>query len=167
MIYEKLLNAAFRFVSYRPRSEKEVRDFLRKKLTQWKISATLTTDKVIERLREYGYLDDKKFTSWWIEQRNTFKPKGQRLLKQELLHKGISRALIDEELAFGSDNVNSDRRQNRLLLSEKELARQAVQKKLDRWRILPTIDRKKKVFGFLTRRGFSSDTISGVIDELS
>lgn len=161
-VYEKLLAASIRFVSYRPRSEKEIRDFLKKKLKKWKVFGAAVVDKVIARLTELGYVDDAKFAAWWAEQRRTFKPKGIRLITQELMAKGISRELIEEVVC----QFSSDRDQNDKLLGEVDMARRAAQKRLALWQKLPSLARKRKIFDFLNRRGFTSDTVYRIIDEL-
>ncbi len=147
--YEKLLQAAIRFVSYRPRSEKEIRDFLKKKLKKWKVFGAAAVDKVIARLTELGYVDDAKFAAWWVEQRQTFNPKGKRLIAHELKAKGV-----------GLDDVN-------IAVDEVEAARQAVQKKLSLWEKLPSLEQKKKIYAFLGRRGFDGETIGSIIDEIA
>lgn len=151
-LYQSLLNASFRFVSYRPRSKKEIVDFLQKKLKKWKVAGSATVSKVMDRLTELGYIDDKKFTQWWIEQRNTFRPKGIALLVRELYQKGINRDLIEEVLGQSKG-------------SEKEIAKVLVDKKLKLIKHLSKLEIKKKLYGFLGRRGFSSETISRVVDD--
>ncbi len=151
--YERLVNAAIRFVSYRPRSERELRDFLAKKLTKWKVSGEGLLNKVLARMGDLGYIDDKKFARWWVEQRNTFRPKGTVLLVRELYQKGVSRDLIEEVLSKSKG-------------SEKEIAKALVEKKLKFIKHLSKLDTKKKLYGFLGRRGFSSETIARVVDEV-
>lgn len=137
--YEKLMNAAIRFISFRPRSEKELRDFLLKKPHHEDI------DKVVERMRELGYVDDRRFAEWWVGQRISFRPKGKRVLQLELKRKGVEADVkFDEEAA----------------------AKKAISKKIDLWSRLPVIEQKKKAYAFLAVRGFSFDTIRRVIDEL-
>lgn len=150
-LYQKLLNSGFRFVSYRPRSEKEIRDFLERKLKRFKTFAPQVVKKVTERLRELGYINDSRFMNWWVEQRTLHRPKGERLIKRELLAKGIGK----DELA-----------ENFPKISEKELAIKAVSKKLLLWKKLPDLERKKKIYAFLGRRGFSAETIERIIDEI-
>ena len=157
-LYEKLLHASFRFVSYRPRSEKEIRDFLQKKLKTWKIAGRQTFEKVMERLRELEYVDDKKFIQWWVSQRSNFRQKGKRLLVLELRQKGVPQRVIDE--AWEGQNINLEP------YNEREAAKQAIAKKLALWQHFPPLERKNKLYGFLGRRGFSSSVIRQVIDEL-
>ncbi len=157
-LYEKLLNASFRFVSYRPRSEKEICDFLQKKLKMWKTVGRQTLEKVIKRLGELEYIDDRKFVQWWIEQRSNFRQKGKRLLVLELHQKGVPQRVIDE--AWEAQNTNLEP------YSELEAAKGAITKKVAVWQHFPPLERKKKLYGFLGRRGFSSSIIHQVIDEL-
>lgn len=135
--YENLMNAAMRFVSYRPRSEKEIADFLQKKLKKWKVAGSEMVAKVMDRLTELGYIDDKKFADWWIEQRSTFRPKGKKLLELELRAKGV--------------NVETH-------VDEVELAKRAIEKKRHVWE-------KEKLYNFLFRRGFSSSVIDDILRE--
>jgi len=151
--YERLVNASIRYVSFRPRSEKELRDFLTQKLTKWKVSGALLISKVIARMGELGYVDDEKFAAWWIDQRTAFKPKGNRLIKMELKAKGVPDSVIASALApRGAESLL-------------EAARQAVARKLPLWSKLPDLARKKKLYDYLGRRGFDGETIARVIDD--
>ncbi len=156
--YEKLINAALRFVSYRPRSEKEFTDFLTKKLAKWKVSGSILIKKVIDRMRELGYVDDRVFASWWLDQRMTFKPAGRRLIAFELMRKGISRDIIDEAFLH--------QREEKPLFNEIDEAKKSIKKKIVLWERMPLIEQKKKLYTFLAQRGFSSDTIRKIIDEV-
>ncbi len=153
-LYQSLFNAALRFVSYRPRSRKELVDFLQKKLQKWNIASSAIFENVVKRVEELGYIDDAKFASWWVEQRNSFRPKGIALLARELYQKGISRELIEQTLQKSSGD-------------EMEAARIIVGKKLKLFARLPKLEQKKKLYGFLGRRGFPSEVISRVVDEIT
>src|SRR5260221_4154782 len=98
-LYEKLLASAFRYVSFRPRSEREIREFLQTKLKRWHIAGDVSVVKAIDRLREYGHVDDRKFAAWWVSQRSAFRPKGARALKAELFKKGVSRDVAQESVS--------------------------------------------------------------------
>lgn len=136
-VYDQLMASALRFVSFRPRSEKEIRDYLAKRLHKIHTSAPSVLEKVLDRLRELGYADDAKFAAWWIGQRTGRKPKGKKLIEQELRRRGITQ------------EVNID---------EKELARRAIEKKIGKLE-------KPKLIAYLQRRGFDWETISGIIGE--
>ena len=157
-LYEKLLNAAFRFVSFRPRSEREIRNFLENKLRTWKVAGNVSVTKALERLKEYGHVDDRKFAAWWMDQRSSFRPKGMQALKAELYKKGVPRSIVEDILS--GENGESER------FDEVAGARKVIQKKLITWAQKPQIEQKKKVYTFLAQRGFSSGTIGKIIDEM-
>jgi regulatory protein len=90
---DKLLNddqrlrcydAAIRFLGVRPRSEREIRDRLAKHEF-----APQVVDGVMEKLRRLDLVDDAAFAEYWIDQRQSHRPRGGRLLKQELRLKGV------------------------------------------------------------------------------
>lgn len=130
--FGKDLNTAINFLSFRPRSEWEVRQRLRKK------DPGVAQDDIINKLKEIGQIDDEKFAAWWVEQRSTFRPKGQRAINMELARKGVK---IKVKLE-----------------NEADLALKLIKKKafLD----------KEKIYRYLLSRGFSYDTIESVIEKL-
>ncbi len=155
-VYEKLIAASIRFVSYRPRSEKEIRDFLEKKLKRSHTTAPLVTTHVVGRLTDLGYIDDYAFGTWWVDQRTGRKPKGERVIRMELMRKGIAPAVIDEVIGSGMKGERS----------EAALAKAAIEKKRQSWKNLPVLTQKRKLADYLMRRGFSSDVVWGLIDDV-
>ncbi len=155
-IYEKLIGAALRFVSYRPRSTKELRDFLAKKLTKNHTSAPQVIDVVLDRLAELGYADDEAFGTWWVTQRTGRKPKGAAMIAMELKQKGLDRDVIEVLL---TRIMQGDR-------SERDLAEAAARAKFHTWRSKPRLEQKQKLANFLMRRGFSSEVIWSVVDDI-
>lgn len=153
-MYEKLLGAGYRFVSYRPRSGKEFRDFLTKKLVKWAPTQMDVLERVLERLTQLGYYDDEAFSVWWVSQRQTFRLKGHRYISHELKAKGIPQAIIAKVL--GPLGGSKD---------EFEVARAALAAKPRLGAQLPPLERKMKLYGYLARKGFSSSVIHRVIDE--
>ncbi len=147
-----LLNYAYFYLKFRPRSKKEVKDYLLKKIKKrhW---STDSVAKVLSELEEQALVDDKAFVSWFIEQRNAAKPKSQFVLKGELLRFGIAKDLIDEYF-----NTNEQ--------PEEELALKALQSRWRRFQTLPKKERFEKSASFLLRRGFSFDIIRKVISDL-
>jgi regulatory protein len=149
--FEKFYKASVRFLSFRPRSEKELRDYLVKKKCDDVISK-----RIIDSLTRDKFLNDEEFTRWWVEQRTILKPKAVRVIKYELKQKGINKDLIDS--FFESDeNSNSDF-ETALKLAEKKMPRYA---RFD--------DRKviyEKMGRFLASKGFDWDTIKAVIDQV-
>ncbi len=146
---QKYLDKAFKYLSFRPRSEKEVRDKLKMKKAPSEI-----IDKIITQLVNLKFLDDEKFAQWWIEQRTQFSPRGERVLKLELRQKGISQDVIESALQNTEDIVKDDL----------ESAKKLVRKKLDRYKHLSRQKLYQKLGAYLARRGFDWQTIKKSID---
>jgi regulatory protein len=144
---EKIFNKVLKFLSYRPRSEKEIVDYLKKKGA----SSTLI-DKSIKKLKKLKFLNDRDFVTWWLEQRSTFRPRGKRALKMELIRKGIDREIIDEVLNKAVDEL--------------VLAKKAAQKKLKTYQRLEANEFRKKMTGYLARQGFAWDSIKEALEEI-
>ena len=97
----RCLNAAYRFLSYRPRSEVEMKDRLhRRGFEDSKIEI------VINKLKEQNLLDDTAFAHFWKENRDTFRPRSQRLTRLELQKKGVADEII-KEVTDDSNDMDS------------------------------------------------------------
>lgn len=138
-----------RLLSRRARSTVEIRRYLQKKDTPDHV-----IDRVISRLEEAGYLNDRAFARQWIESRCRQRPRGARALFAELRQKGVPADTIREVLA-------------ELDLDERQLALRAGQK---RARALRTVDDyetfARKLKGYLARRGFYWEDVRAVIARL-
>lgn len=145
-LVEKAKNVALRFIEYRPRSVTETRQHLQKKEYPEAVIA-----QVLERLQAVDLLNDAAFARYWVEQRETFKPRSKIALQQELRQKGLERNLIDE--------VTTE-------VDEFAAARQAAEPKARRWGNLPNQQFQQKVGGFLQRRGFGYDVVREVTEAL-
>lgn len=153
LIFQRYYNLSLRFLSYRPRSEKEIFEYLKKKSSN---SPSLTEEiinKILERLKEYKFVDDKAFSKFWIEQRAKFKRKPLRVIEFELKQKGISRDLIEDILSQLKDGKSFD------LISATKLA----EKKLDFYRNLDSKKRREKVMRYLLSKGFSYEIVKKVV----
>ena len=146
--FEKLYNKALRFLSFRPRSEKEIRDYLQKKN-----SDPQTAQKIIDKLKEYNFINDKEFARLWFESRIKLKPRAIRVIKLELKQKGIEDELIDEIF----DNTKTDDKELALVLAEKRFKRYAKEEPQKA---------KEKMYRFLISKGFNYDTIKDVVDHV-
>jgi regulatory protein len=85
------LNAAYRYLSYRPRSEAEMKERLHRRGFE-----KSQIDIVINKLKEKNLLNDTAFAQFWKENRDTFRPRSKRLTRLELRKKGVADAIIDE-----------------------------------------------------------------------
>jgi regulatory protein len=143
---EKAYERALNFLSYRPRSESEVRRNLRKKGLEEE-----TIEAAVGRLLRAGLLDDAEFARYWVENRRQFNPRGGRALRHELRQRGVPEAIIDEAV---------------MDLDEEGAARTVAQSAAHRYQRLPSRDYRRRMGAYLARRGFSYAEIKPLIDEL-
>jgi regulatory protein len=139
-------DVAVRYLATRPRSVAEIHRHLRGKRFEDDAIA-----KAIDKLRAQRYVDDEAFARFWLEQRERFRPRGDRGLRSELLGKGISRDVV--ELVLGERAPDAD----------VEQAKRALSRPMTRWATLTTPERKRKIHAYLAARGFDYGTIEEVI----
>ena len=140
---------AINFLSYRARSATEIRRNLRK----YKVPEPCI-EPVIERLAEKNYVNDKEFAELWVENRNSFRPRGRRALSVELRQKGIEDEIIQSTL----DKLVDE--EKLVYLAGIKKAKKLAERNLE-WQ-----DFRKKLAAFLARRGFNYGVISPILSEL-
>ena len=97
--YARCLDAAARYLSYRPRSEAE----LRKRLFQRGFDGT-NIESALRLLKERDLVDDAAFAQFWRDNRESFRPRSRWLTRVELKQKGVPEDIIDEVVAEVDDN---------------------------------------------------------------
>jgi len=131
---QRCLNSGLRFLAYRPRSEAETRERLKKKgFAEGEI------EKSIEHLKRLDLLNDAAFARYWKENRDSFKPRGQRLLKAELRQKGLAAPVIEAAVET---------------TDEEEGAYRAAARKAVSLSALEFPEFRRRLGSFLQRRGF-------------
>lgn len=163
-LYQKLIHASLRFVSIRPRSIYELKNYLHKKLSS-SSESTVIHKAVMTRLVDLGYADDRKFIAWWVRARQSTKARGLRVIRHELMTKGIEKELVEEVIDLMQKQEFLDTGGPQEILSDDQSARIAIQKKIKAWSHLPQTVQKKKLTDFLMRLGFSYDVIRPIVDE--
>jgi regulatory protein len=143
--YQKTLDKLIRFAMVRPRSEKEVTDYFRRK----KVHESMH-EKLVEKLKHLELLDDAKFAKWWIDQRQSFRPKPKRILNQELRIKGIKSEVIEEVL--GGEEID-----------EQKIAKDLIERRAYKWKNLEPREAHQKMSQYLSGKGFSWEVIEKVI----
>lgn len=146
--FGKTYARALEYSLMRPHSAKEMRDYLYRKTrdTRTKTGAVKKgvspeiTARVFDRLVEKGYIDDEKFTRYWVENRNLTKGASKRKLTAELRAKGVESSVIEKFLAE-SDRTDDDELQK------------IIAKKRSRY------PDEQKLMQYLARQGFSYDDI--------
>lgn len=132
--YERALN----YVMIRPRSERELRDYARRK--KW---APADTEDIIQKLKDHRYLNDAAFAKAWVESRALNKKISQRKLRLELKQKGVTDDIINQTLAASTYDEQAALRE--LVAKKRKLARFAAD--------------DQKLMQYLARQGFSFDDI--------
>jgi regulatory protein len=146
----KAKQRALDYLAYKPRTETEVRRKLRKSDTPSSV-----IDDVIARLYDLGYLDDAAYAEDYARNRFANKGYGPKRIERELKERGVDRHIAEsavERLFDDNDPIDA--------------AREHAKK---RWSRIAGEDdprrRKQKLYRYLRRRGFTTDTIYRVIDE--
>ena len=160
--FSKFYARALEYVLMRPRSEKELRDYLRGKTYERKVrvknrktgeyqtkakpgyDASLVP-LVMQRLEERGYIDDRRFAAVWVENRHVAKGTSIKKLRLELQQKGIASQIIDEIL---SDSNRDERAELQKIIARKRAR----------------YDDEQKFIRYLLRQGFN---YSDIVDELA
>lgn len=150
--FDKFYNKALKFLSYRPRSEEEVRKKLLQSRGRFKSAKRNTTpeiaEKIIAKLKEYKFINDEEFVKWWIQQRTNYKPRSLRLIKMELGQKGIDKDLMDQVI----DDL-------RLTIDDLQSAKKLIEKRVNKYKGLERNEKFQKVARYLASKGFNYDII--------
>lgn len=147
-VQQKTYDAVLNFVSFRPRSEYEVRRYLNRRKTPPDL-----TDRLVARLTANGLLDDDAFARFWVENRSTFNPRSDRALRAELRSKGVDDGTItavlpqDDSAAAYDAATRRARRMVAVAGADADIFR-------------------RKLLGYLQRRGFSYDVARETVDRV-
>lgn len=156
--FGKLYARTLEYCLMRPHSAKEVRDYLWRKTRTTKVKtrqgelkerpgvSPALTDRVFDRLVEKGYIDDEKFTRYWVENRSLTKGASRRKLTAELRTKGVDQSIIENAMT-ATERSETD-----------ELAK-VIAKKRARY------PDDQKLMTYLAGQGFSYDDIKRSISQ--
>ncbi len=145
-VAEQAHERALRFLSYRPRSKEEVTRYLAGKQVPEDVIA-----ETVRRLEGVGLLDDAAFARFWVENRQSFRPRGSMALRYELRRKGVSDQAIESAIR------DTDEREGAYRVAQAQAKR------------LSGADRetfRRRLGGYLSRRGFSYAIVRETIDRL-
>lgn len=157
--FGKLYGRALEYCLMRPHSAREVRDYLWRKTRATRYRSKKTgelkerpgvsqalVDRVYKRLVEKAYIDDEKFTRYWVENRNQTKGMSRRKLEAELRAKGVANDIIERNLR---DSLRNDTDELQKIIAKKR-------------RRYPD---EQKFMQYLARQGFSFDDIKAALRE--
>ena len=136
--FQQAGNAALKLLVHRPRSEFELRERLSKRFPKG------TVKKVLLWLNKRDLVDDTEFSKFWYKSRISSNPRSSWLLKKELIEKGVADNIISEILVEIDDT---------------ELAYRAALKLTKNISGIEFIEFRKKLWGYLKRRGFHYELI--------
>ncbi|MBI2853250.1 MAG: regulatory protein RecX [Chloroflexi bacterium] len=142
--FQRCLNVALTYLNYRPRSEAELRQRL-----GWRGFSLAVQNTVINKLTKQKLLDDTAFAQFWKDNRETFRPQSQRLTRLELKQKGVADDVIDHAVEEMDDEASAHR---------------AAQSKIRQLAGADYMSFRRRLGGYLQRRGFSSSVISRTLE---
>ena len=149
---ERTMNRAVKLLTAKPRSIEELRERLLEK--NW--TDTKIVDGVIEKLKEYGYLDDEKYASDLALSKLRQRPQGRRRLQQSMSQKKLDREVREQAIAAAFEKM-----------PETELIERAIAKRLRLKGKPETREETKKFYDHLLRQGFGFDLIRTKLSEIA
>jgi regulatory protein len=138
---------AYRFLNFKPRSEKEVRT----KLKGHKLSDE-SIDKILDSLKEFKFVNDEQYAKMYIESKISLKPEGRMSLKIKLAQKGIGKETSEKTV---EENYTEE--------TEFQKALDLVTKYKKKVKAKTAIEKKQKCYKHLLSKGFSYDLINRVL----
>ena len=149
---ERTMNRAVKLLAAKPRSVGELRERLLEK--NWTNAEIV--DRVVDKLKEYSYLDDTKFASDLALSKLRQKPQGKRRLQQSLSQKKLSKEDVQTAIASAFERM-----------PETELIDVAIAKRLRLKGKPETRDDTKKFYDHLMRQGFDFDLTRSKMAEVA
>ena len=143
--FQRASAAASRFLSYRPRSEAEIRGRLSRRFPPHVV------DRVIRSLTERALIDDASFAGLWADNRDMLNPRSASAIRRELIGKGVAAEVADAAV----HDIDDDDSAYRAALGA---ARRLAQADAATFR--------RKLWGHLQRRGFSGSVARSTIGRL-
>jgi regulatory protein len=145
------MDRAVHYLSYRPRTCREVRRYLAKH------GLSPHADGAIGRCIELGYLDDEAYARTFVRERIRFKPRGLPRLVSELLARGVDRDTAERAVAATLDEEG---------VTEAALLREVALRRAHSLRSLDPPAARRRLSAFLGRRGFRTGAIREIVREL-
>jgi regulatory protein len=142
----RCLESALRLLSYRQRSEAELRD----RLSRTRASPDIV-GHTIDRLRNAGLLDDEGFAENWVERRDQRAPRSRRLAAAELRARGVASAIVE--------GVTST-------IDERDAAYRAAERRARSLSAVPYVQFRQRIAELLIRRGFDYDVVRETVQRL-
>ena len=143
--------SALRYLSYRPRTRAEVLRHLRGK------GLEVHAEAVLGRCEELGYVDDEAYALAFARERIRLRPRGVPRLVSELLSRGVSRDVAERAAVAALEEED---------VTEEELLRVVAQRRVRALSGLQSAVARRRLSGFLVRRGFRPGAVRAMVREL-
>jgi regulatory protein len=149
---ERTMNRAVTLLAAKPRSIAELKErLLEKNWTNPEI-----VEAVLQKLEEYGYLNDAQFARDFAASKLRQKAVGKRKLQQTLSQKKLEKEVVQSALEKVYEET-----------PESELIERAIKKRLNLRGIPKDRDETKKFFDYLLRQGFGFDVVREKMREIT
>jgi regulatory protein len=143
--FSRARKIALNFISYRPRSSKEIVN----KLSHKGFSSELA-NQVVHHLREVNLVSDLEFARMLVRDKLRGKPMGKAMIRRKLLEKGISFQIIERVLKEYISEEDEQQAATRLAAKKLKLSR-------SRFAGLDSVKQQKRLIDYLLSRGFSTE----------
>lgn len=134
--FQQILDKLTIFATIRPRSVKEILLWFKRKKIPLKMH-----DELFNQLKRLQLVNDFEFADWWIDQRNCFNPKPIKILKLELMQKGVSNSVIERVLS-------------KTQVDDKENAINVLKKKMRKFNRYSGLEKTKRMVNYLLSKGY-------------
>ena len=142
-----LMDTSVKYIDRRLRSINELRDYLKNKEED-----TIIIEEVIDKLIDYKYLDDDRFTKAFIKDKLNFTNWGDYKIKNELKRLGVNEEVIYNNMTSIDDNIFYERI-NKII--DKDIS---INKKYS------GIKLKNKIYNHLLTLGYSKEKVISIIN---
>ena len=142
-----LVDTSIKYIDRRLRSINELRDYLKNKEED-----TIIIEEVIDKLIDYKYLDDDRFTKAFIKDKLNFTNWGDYKIKNELKRLGVNEEIIYNNMTSIDDNIYYERI-NKII--DKDIS---TNKKYNRIKL------KNKIYNHLLTLGYSKEKVISIIN---
>ncbi len=137
------------------RAPRSVRDLRRRLLLKGETEADV--DAAIERLTAAGLLDDAAYARAYVRAKVSSQAFSRRRLQQELAKRGVARDVADAAIV---EVLHDDE------VDEVANIERAASRKLRTLRGLDEETQRRRLYGYLARRGYAADDVRAVVDRL-
>ena len=156
-LYNKLLkrntlydsvDLAIKYIDIRLRSKLEIKNYLLKKEVEEDI-----IDEIIDILLKNNYLDDDKFTKYFIKDKLAFTSMWDYKIKLELQRYGVDNSIIEDNISLIDDNLLEDK------------MKKTIEKDLRTNKKYSGATLKNKIYNHLVSQGYSKSKVISIINK--